>query len=225
MTKEELAKRYKEIEIKQITDDILEVNLWKDKTHPSELHVKIIFAYDKLYYTGDFGTFVFGKYVRDIRTFFQGDEINPYYWMEKCEASSEPVLDEHIDLEKCRQKVSDYIFDNFDLEGMSKSERKEYKKNEQEEVDDLFCNLEGYYLQAIDQIADFFWTLRITLKLDKNESHDIAQNIVHDCRLYSEYYLYACEVIQWVENNLEEWLSENQESRKAMKIFLLTTST
>lgn len=192
MTKEELAKRYKEIETKQITDDILEVNLWKDKTHPFQWRVKILFAYDKLYFTGDFGTFVFGKYVHDIKTFFIGDEINPYYWMEKCEASSEPLLDEHVDIEKCRQKVTDYLYENLD-----KEELDEFKN--QREIEDTFYHLEDYYIHAANGIEN----LLITLGIDDYEAGDMARSIVHDCRPYSEYYLYACEVIQWVEYNLE----------------------
>lgn len=192
MTKQELAERYKEVEIKPMTDDILEVNLWKDKTHPSQQRIKILFAYDKLYFTGDFGTFVFGKYVHDIKTFFIGDEINPYYWMEKCEASSEPLLDEHVDIEKCRQKVTDYLYENLDKEELDDI------KN-QREIEDTFYHLEDYYIHAANGIEN----LLITLGIDDYEAGDMARSIVHDCRPYSEYYLYACEVIQWVEYNLE----------------------
>lgn len=192
MTKQQLAERYKEVEIKPMTDDILEVNLWKDKTHPFQQRIKILFAYDKLYFTGDFGTFVFGKYVHDIKTFFIGDEINPYYWMEKCEASSEALLEEHIDLEKCRQKVTDYLYENLDKEELDDI------KNQQE-IEDTFHHLEDYYIHAASGIEN----LLITLGIDDYEAGDMARSIVHDCRPYSEYYLYACEVIQLVENNLE----------------------
>lgn len=198
MTKQQLAERYKEIEIKQITDDILEVNLWKDKTHPFEQRVKILFAYDKLYFTGDFTTFVFGKYVYGIKTFFQGEKINPYYWMEKCEASSEPLLNEDIELEECRQKVTDYLYENLDAEKLDEFES-------QQEIEDTLYNLEDYYIHAADRIEDLFTTLGI----DDDEAGNEAWSIVHDCRPYSEYYLYACETIQWVENNLDKWISEN----------------
>lgn len=194
MTKQQLAERYKEIEIKQITEDILEVNLWKDKTHPFEQRVKILFAYDKLYFTGDFTTFVFGRYVNDIKTFFQGDEINPYYWMEKCEASSEPLLDERIEVEKCRQQVTDYLYENLGKEKVDEFES-------QQEIEDTFHYLEDYYIRAASEIED----LLITLGIDDYEAGNEAQSIIHDCRPYSEYYLYACETIQWVENNLDKW--------------------
>lgn len=215
MTKQQLAERYKVIEIKQITDDILEVSLWKDKTHPFEQSVKIIFAYDKLYYTGDFGTFVFGKYVHSIKTFFQGDEIYPCYWMEECEASSEPLLDEHIDLDQCQQNVSaylyEYLYENLDEDDLDKEE------NMQREIEDTFYNLEDNYIYAANGIADLFRKFEI----DNYKADGDARIIVHNCRRYSEYYLYACETIQWVENNLEKWLSEKQESRKSDETFFI----
>lgn len=194
MTKAELKERYKEIETKQITDDILDVNLWKDETRPFQWRIKIIIAYDKLYFTGDFGTFVFGNYVHDIKTFFQGDKINPHYWMEKSEASSEPLLDEHIDLEECRQKITDYLYENLDAEKLDEFEN-------QREIEETFHHLEEYYVHAANEIED----LLIILGIDGYEAGDRAQSIVHECRPFSEQYIYACEVIQWVGNNLGKW--------------------
>ena len=61
MTVEELKQRYKVIEAKRINDDIVSVDLFHDEEKSNYLHIKLLFAYGKLYYTGDFGTYVFGK--------------------------------------------------------------------------------------------------------------------------------------------------------------------
>lgn len=207
MTKQQLKERYKEIEAKKIADGITEVNLWKDKTHPFQLRVKILFAYDKLYFTGDFGTFVFGNYVHDIKTFFQGDKINPHYWMEKCEASSVSLLSEHIDLDECRKKLTDFLYDRLEQteknEGLEGFEKQDYEDTVLRDMEDTLDCLDDYYIPAARQIADFFKT---TLEIDDYEAEDKARSIVHECRPFSEQYLYACEVIQWVENSLEKWM-------------------
>lgn len=193
MTKQQLAECYREIEIKQITDDILEVNLWKDKTHPFEQRVKILFAYDKLYFIGNFDFFVFGEHVSDIKTVFQGNEINPYYWMKKCEVSNEFLLYEQTDLEKCHKKVVDYIWERLEtkrkeLDGL---ELQDYDENVHRKIENTFYHLENYNY--------------CTLGINNYEAEHEAWCIVNEYRLFSEHYIYACETIQWVENNLDKW--------------------
>lgn len=214
MTKQQLAERYKEIEIKQITD-ILEVNLWKDKTHPFEQRVKILFAYDKLYFIGNFEFFVFGEYVSDIKTVFQGNEINPYDWIKKCEISNEVLLSEQTDLKKCKSKVVDYIWEHLETERkeLSDLELQDYDENVHREIDNTFYHIENYNYcsHAIYQIAD----LLKTLKIDDYEAEHEAWSIVNEYRFFSEYYLYACETIQWVENNLDKWKEQQSVALEA----------
>ena len=135
MTVEKLKQRYKVIEAKRINDDIVSIDLYHDEEKSNYLHIKLLFAYNKLYYTGDFGTYVFGKDIQNIFNFFKGVRFDERYWQEKCEAASDPIIPDEVDLEKVEEAVRDYLEARF---------------------------------------------------------------------------IYACEVIQWVSNNLEEWLGENK---------------
>lgn len=75
MTVEQLKERYKVIEAKRINDDIVSVDLYHDEKKENYLHIKLLFAYNKLYYTGDFGTYVFGETIYNIFNFFKGERI------------------------------------------------------------------------------------------------------------------------------------------------------
>ena len=105
MTVEELKNRYKVIEAKRINDDIVSVDLYHDEEKSNYLHIKLLFAYGKLYYTGDFGTYVFGKNICNIFRFFKGERINKSYWQEKCEAASDPIIPDEVDLEKVEEAI------------------------------------------------------------------------------------------------------------------------
>ena len=70
MTEEQLQKKYKHIEVEK-QGDIIIVKLYrseniKDKTY----FVRIVFVDNKLFYSGDMGTYVFGKTIVNIFTFF-----------------------------------------------------------------------------------------------------------------------------------------------------------
>ena len=92
MTVEELKNRYKVIEAKRINDDIVSVDLYYDEKKSNCLHIKLLFAYNKLYYTGDYGTYVFGENICNIFNFFKGERINEGYWQEKCEAQRIKII-------------------------------------------------------------------------------------------------------------------------------------
>ena len=112
MTVEELKNRYKVIEAKRINDDIVSVDLYCDEKKSNCLHIKLLFAYNKLYYTGDFGTYVFGENICNIFEFFKGERINEGYWQEKCEAAGDPIIPDEVDLRKLEEAVRDYLEEN-----------------------------------------------------------------------------------------------------------------
>lgn len=91
MTRIELANKYREIFVNKVSDSIVTVDLWLDKTRDCYQHINILFANNKLLYTGA-RTYVFGQNIHDIFTFFNVDKNDFYYWKEKCEAASEPII-------------------------------------------------------------------------------------------------------------------------------------
>lgn len=193
MTVEELKERYKIIEAKRINDDIVCVDLYHDEKKENYLHIKLLFAYNKLYYTGDFGTYVFGEIICNIFNFFKGERINKGYWKEKCEAASEPIIPDEVN----------------NLEELEKAVREELKEREIEITDDIedkisdcFYYMDSNAIRAYDRIVELFDDLGIS------NAGEMAYDVVRAAQGYSGRFIYACEVIQWVSNNLDEWLGE-----------------
>lgn len=193
MTKQELNERYKEIEAKTITDDIWEVNIWKDEQRELDQHVRMLFAYGKLYYTGDMGTYVFGRDIHSITTFFKGDEINPEYWQEKVEAASRPVLIEQADEEKIV----------IGLETLAEETFAWVDDEKKEEIEQTVSN-DLHYIRVLDAVTELLESW------DIDDAGETAWSIVRDALEFDSRYIYACELIQWVENNLEKWVSEKR---------------
>lgn len=42
-------------------------------------------------------------------------------------------------------------------------------------------------------------------EFDNSNLHEIVADIIDSAKSISPNYVYACELIQWVENNLEDW--------------------
>lgn len=204
MTKQELTQRYKEIEAKKIIDGITEVNLWKDEKRELYLHVRMLFAYGKLYYSGDMGTYVFGRDIHSITTFFKGDEINPEYWQEKVEAASRPVILEYADEEKVVSGLEKLAEENF-------SWLDDEKKDEIEQT----VSNDLHYIRVLDAVTELLESWLI------DDAGETAWSIVRGALEFGPRYLYCCEAVQWVENNLERWLSENQKSKESDKRFFI----
>lgn len=103
MTKEEFTERYKVIDIEK-QGNILVVRLYINENRDDKTYfVRLIFADNKLFYSGDMGTYVFGRDIYHIFTFFKGDYINTDYWSGKCEASSYPIYPNEVNEEKSRR--------------------------------------------------------------------------------------------------------------------------
>ena len=194
MTVEELKNRYKVIEVKRINDDIVSVDLFYDEEKSNYLHIKLLFAYGKLYYTGDFGTYVFGENICNIFNFFKGERFNEGYWQEKCEAASEPIIPDEVDLEKTEEAVRDYLEEN----------EIEITDDIEEEISDCFYCMDSNVYRAYDKVEELFSSL------DLSCGSETVEDIIRAGQGYHGRFIYACEVIQWVSNNLDEWLGENK---------------
>ena len=187
MTKEELRNYYKIIERNKVNDDIEVIDLYNVE-RSNNRHIRLLFAYNKLYYTGDMGTYVFGNHVFNIREFFRGKEINPYYWQEKVEAASQPVLDTNVDFDKVVSAIREEFEDKFT-----------------DTVKELIENFEsdGFFWESNEIRAhDKVWELCNDIGwCDPDET---AESIICRCKDWSRRFLYACEVIQWIENEILE---------------------
>lgn len=194
MTVEELKERYKVIEAKRINDDIVSVDLYHDEEKSNCLHIKLLFAYNKLYYTGDYGTYVFGETIYNIFSFFKGERINERYWRDKCEAASEPIISD---------------FTEVNLEKLEKAVREELEEREieitddiEDEISDCFFYMDSNAIRAYGKVEELFDCFGIP------NPGENAFYAVRAAQGYSGRFVYACEVIQWVSNNLDEWLGE-----------------
>ena len=194
MTVEELKQRYKVIEAKRINDDIVSVDLFHDEEKSNYLHIKLLFAYGKLYYTGDFGTYVFGEDIQNIFNFFKGVRFDEGYWKGKCEATGDPIIPDEVDLKKIEEAVRDYLEEN----------EIEITDDIEEEISDCFYYMDSNAYRAYDKVEELFSSL------DVSYGGETVEDIVRAGQGYHGRFIYACEVIQWVSNNLDEWLGENK---------------
>lgn len=195
MTKEELKDYYKIIERNKVNDDIEVIDLYNAERSINR-HVRLLFAYNKLYYTGDMGSYTFGKSICNVRIFFKGNWINPGYWREKVEAYSEPLIDTDVSYDKVVDEVNEFL--KYYEELFIDSNLDEYTDEVKDAVWLFHNSLESNEYRAYDQITNLFDELEIIY-----DSEDVA-NIIRSCQEWSSRFLYACEVIQWVENEILE---------------------
>lgn len=163
------------------------------KKKENYLYIKLLFAYNKLYYTGDFGTFVFGKTICNIFNFFKGERINIEYWQEKCESASEPIIPDEVDIVKLEEEVRKEL-----------EEREIESDDIEEKISDCFYCMDSNAVRAYDDIEKLFDDLGIS------NPGENAYYAVRAAQGYSGRFIFACEVIQWVSNNLDDWLGENK---------------
>ena len=199
MTKEELVERYKIIDIEK-QGDILVVRLYINENRDDKTYfVRLIFADNKLFYSGDMGTYVFGRDICHIFTFFKGDHINEDYWSQKCEASSYPIYPSEVDEEKVEELVKEYVCDLYRV--------KNYDELDEEikyVIEDKFrFGIESNEYRAYDEIYEF-----LEEEFNCSDLCETVNNIIESAKSISPNYVYACELIQWVENNLKDWCKE-----------------
>ena len=154
ITTKELEERYKVIKINKISDDVEVVDLYRAE-NDSTYHIKLMFAFNKLFTSGDCGSFTFGETICHIYSFFKGNNVNLGYWQEKVEASPRPLLCEDIDTDKA-----------FDLV------KKYFEENEIEyDEDDLYYIGESNMYRAYDELTELFE------KYDDSDPYEEASNI------------------------------------------------
>ena len=188
MTVEQLKERYKVIEAKRIDDDIVCVDLYHDEEKLNYLHIKLLFAYNKLYYTGDFGTYVF-----DGTTYnFKGKRINKGYWQKKCESAYESIIPDKVNFGELEKAICEEL-EERGIEIIGDIE---------DEISDCLCCMDSNAIRAYDSVGKLFDDLGIS------DAWEMAGYVVRVAQGYSVRFVYACEVIQWVSNNLDEWLEE-----------------
>lgn len=189
-------KRYKCVELVDVPLlSWTKIDLWEELKNP-EGHIQLIFQENpnKLFITGDFGSFIFGKDIVHIDTFFKGDTPNFGYWEGKCEASPGPLLCEEVDLEKVRKLVEEYSVDKI-----SEEERETFTEELESLTEGLFSMDTNMY-RAYDCLYEFFE------KYDW-DTCDVS-GIIDKSRDWLGNYVFICRVIQWVSNNLLDWKKE-----------------
>lgn len=201
ITVKELEERYKVIEINKISDDVEVVDLWQNKSEPC-FHIRLMFAFNKLFTSGDCGCFTFGGTICHIYSFFRGDRINLGYWKEKVEASPRPLLNTDVDTDKLVERLKEYFDEN---------------KIEYDVENDILWKIgESNMYRAYDDVME------ILNNLDVYDSCEIAGDIIDSCRDWDSQYEYTCNVIQWVENNLDKWRTDNESKKKMKNRFYFT---
>lgn len=199
MTKEEFTERYKVIDVEK-QGNILTVKLYRNENRDDKIYfVRLVFVDNKLFYSGDMGTYVFGRDICHIFTFFKGDRINEGYWSQKCEASSYPIYPSEVDEEKVEELVKDYVCDLYRVENYD-----EVDEEIKDVINDKFrFGIELNEIRAYDEVYEF-----LKEEFDSSNLNETVANIIDSAKSISLNYVYACELIQWVENNLEDWCKE-----------------
>ena len=73
-----------------------------------------------------------------------------------------------------------------------------------EVINDKFrFGIEPNEFRAYDEIYEF-----LKEEFDSSNLNEVVDNIIEGTKSISPNYVYACELIQWVENNLEDWCKE-----------------
>lgn len=199
MTEGEFIERYKIIDVEK-QGNILVVRLYVNENRNDKTYfVRLIFADNKLFYSGDMGTYVFGRDICHIFTFFKGDNINEDYWSGKCEASSYPIYPSDVDEEKVEELVKEYVCDLYRVKNYD-----ELDEEIKDVIEDKFrFGIESNEYRAYDEIYEF-----LEEEFNCSDLCETVNNIIEGAKSISPNYVYACELIQWVENNLEDWCKE-----------------
>ena len=193
MTKKDFPDYYKGIEVKKLEDGIVVVNLWKDEKREIYNFVRLMFAYGNLIYTGDMGEFIFGRNVYNVFTFYKGDEIQPDYWAEKVYCSDTPIREESCDIVELEKLVREDVAEYFGEEELS--------EEHEETISDTFdYGFDPNPVRAYDAIHELYDELEVNT--------DNIGYLIAESQQWNGRYLYACELIQWVSNNLDKWLKD-----------------
>lgn len=138
---------------------------------------------------------IFGRDVNNIFTFYKGDEVNPEYWSEKVYCADRPIKDESLDLGELEKAIQELV-GSWNI-----------PKDKQEELDDDLdlLELDENSVIASRQVYEFLEQWK-----EYCEPCEDINTLIGAAEKWNRRYLYACEVLQWVSNNLDEWLEEQK---------------
>ena len=101
--------------------------------------------------------------------------------------------------EKVEELVKEYVCDLYRVENYE-----ELDDEIKEVIDDKFqFGIETNEIRAYDEIYEF-----LKEEFGSSDLNSVANDIIEGAKSISPNYVYACELIQWVENNLEDWCKE-----------------
>lgn len=186
---EEIKEIYKNVIINKVNDDITIIDCYKSEKKEIHLYVRVVFENNRIYYTGDMGYYIFE--VGNIKTFFKGERINPCYWAEKVKASDSDLINKYIEPDKLGEVLIKELLDHdhlIDKEGVLKSEVTEC-------VDDFF----NFYFDP-DEIRVYDGLIELLDDLEISDGWEVAGDIIRSVQDYSYRFLYACSLLQWIEN-------------------------
>ena len=105
----------------------------------------------------------------------------------------------NVDEEKVEDLVKEYVCDLYRVENYE-----ELDDEIKDVIDDKFrFGIETNEVRAYDEIYDF-----LKEEFDSSDLNSVVYDIIEGAKSISPNYVYACELIQWVENNLEDWCKE-----------------
>ena len=202
ITSQTLKDRYKNIKVMSV-GEIEVVDLYRDKEDLCTYHVRLMFAFNKLFITGDYGSFIFGKDICHIYEFFKGKDVNLGYWKEKCESSPAPIINEEIDIEKADFEIRKFYEEYVDLDDLTDEEKEDFEYDLDNLTHGPFPELDTNMYRAYDSIENFLRT-----HYAEDYGYEYVSDIIDQSRDWNPQYEYICNVIQWVENNLNAWRLE-----------------
>ena len=182
MFKSEIEERYKNIKKTELSENFIVFDCFADDTF--HFYVRIIFDKErnKVCYSGDVGSFVFGGNIVNICQFFKYD-VNLGYWLEKVEAYSENPFQEEIfeeDLERVLVKyLEDYGIDNVEKHDKIKHILSKIDYHHYIHICDVLREELEDYIDT-DDIGRFVW------------------EVVGHSRQFSKRYIYCCELLHYI---------------------------
>lgn len=172
--------------------EITIVDIKKDeKTY--DCSVRLTFS-DSVVYEGDMGFFIFQGNINKPRTFFCGTLANYDYWHQKLECASGQHYDRTVDQDLALNHIKEFLKHNCAIEEGS---------DEYNEIDDYFYTVDS------DSVND--WAERW---IEFNSHNDISMeplecySEINDCCHEDGRYIYACDLLQWASNKMQEMEKE-----------------
>lgn len=191
---DKFSELYKNIK-KTEDENFVVVNCYKDENCSIENYVRIVFdkKWQKVYYTGDMGAYIFGQNIRNPLEFFKMN-VNLPYWDEKLEAYEKPIKEENVDLEEVEKSFRELLFEQDNVCENMLDEEKEYFEQDLNELFKFYIN-DSFHYRVYDKLEKFCEEQNLSI-----ETEDIY-SCVEQCRSYENRYLWCVELLHYVSVN------------------------